>query len=126
MMKMIWAATCVVLLLFSPTAEAEYSDWSEREQSQYEMFGILQVIDTIQTNRLIRCQQQLVCGAVEQNPILGPTPSRKDLFALKIISNYVIYKLLDVSDDRSSPLKFLNGAMTLVVVNNGIIIYREF
>jgi hypothetical protein len=125
-MKMIWAATCVVLLLFSPTAESEYSDWSEREQSQYKMFGILQVIDTIQTNRLIRCQQQLVCGLVEGNPIIGPTPSRKDLFALKIIGNYVIYKLLDVSDDRSSSLKFLNGTTSLAVLHNEIVIYREF
>ena len=125
-MKRIWAATWIALILFATTAEAEYSDWSEKEKSQYEIFALLQVIDTAQTLSLIRCQQQVVCGAVEQNPILGPTPNRKDLFALKIIGNYAIYKLLDVSDNRSSPLKFLNGITSLVVLHNGIIIQTKF
>ena len=127
-MKRIWAAIWIGLILFATTAEAEYSDWSEKEKSQYETFVFLQAIDTAQTFKLIQCQrQQFVCGGVtERNPILGSTPSKKNLLALKIIGNYAIYKLLDISDNRLFKLKILNGAFSLVVIHNGIIIQTRF
>ena len=125
-MKRIWAAIWVGLILFATTAEAEYSDWSEKEKSQYETLVFLQVIDTAQTFSLIQCQRQPICGVAERNPILGLTPNKKDLLALKIIGNYAIYKLLDVSDNRSFKLRILNGVFSLVVVHNGILIQTRF
>lgn len=109
------------------SALAAYSDWSEKEQRQYKIFISLQTIDTAQTLRMVNCQKDPMCNLYERNPILGPRPSAEKVVAFKLLTNIVLYKLLDrPRTDRSRALKWMNGTSTIVVISNGIHFRREF
>ena len=106
---------------------ATYSDWSEKEQKQYRLFLALQVVDTVQTLRMVSCQKHTSCDLQELNPIMGTHPSANKLLAVKILGNVLLYKLLDRPNaHRSTTLKWMNGMGTIVVVNNGIHWRKEF
>ena len=109
------------------SAQAAYSDWSEKEQRQFQTFATLQIIDTAQTIRLINCQKHTSCNMVELNPLYRERPSLGRLLGLKLTANFLIYKALDrPTTNRSRALKWINGVTTITVVNNGIQIRREF
>ena len=122
-----------LLLILALTAgscdstRADYSDWSEKEQQQYRLFVSLQTIDTAQTLRMVNCQEDPMCNLYERNPILGSHPSAEKVVAFKLLSNIVLYKLLDSPrTDRSRALRWMNATSTIVVVSNGIHFRREF
>ena len=118
-----------MLLLASGPAAAEWEDWSDKNKAQYKTFLALQLIDTTQTWSAINCQKHTACTIEELNPILGSHPSKGELIALKIVGNYALYKLLDKRLDdngRKRNLRILNGALTVVVMNNGIHLVKQF
>ena len=120
-------APLAVLFFISPSfSEAAHKDWSEKEQQLFKTHLILQAIDTTQTWRMIECQKYTACNLIEKNPLLGNHPSKENLLALKIIGNYILYKLLDISPHRERSLKFLNGVGVVVVINNGLYYEKRF
>jgi hypothetical protein len=117
----------VIFTLGYSDANAEYKDWSEKEQRQYQTFISLQLIDTAQTLRMVNCQKHTSCDLRELNPIMGTHPSTEKVIAVKILGNVLLYKLLDRPNaHRSTTLKWMNGMGTIVVVNNGIHWRKEF
>ena len=120
----------ILFLSAAGSCDAAYEDWSDKNKTQYKTFLALQVIDTNQTWRAINCQKHTACSIEELNPILGSHPSKGELLALKLVGNYVVYKLLDSprSNDagREQSLRILNGVFTVVVMNNGIQLRKSF
>ena len=119
----------VALSFFPNEIQAEYKDWSDKSKAQYKTFITLQLIDTTQTWAAIDCQKHTACSLHEQNPILGSHPSKAELIALKLLGNYALYKVLDkrLDDDRRErSLRILNGTTTVVVMNNGIQLVKQF
>mgnify|MGYP006083457119 CR=1 FL=1 len=108
------------------SALAAYSDWSEKEQKQYQTFISLQLIDTAQTLQMVNCQKHASCNLYELNPFLGTHPSAEKVVVVKLIGNVVLYKLLDQMTDKSRFLRWGNGLGTIVVVSNGIQYQRQF
>ena len=102
-----------------------YTDWSKKEQKLYKYQLALQVTDTMQTVRLIQCQETGTCPLAEANPIYGSSPSMQRLIAIKLVGNLLLYRLL-TSDDthRERNLKLANGGYTIIVSNNHIIINK--
>jgi len=116
----------VILLSVAGSCNADYKDWSEKEKQQYKVYIALQVVDTAQTIHTINCQKSIRCPFYELNPILGSHPRKADLLALKVIGNFIIYKILDKSTKRSKSLRILNIVGTIVVTHNGIQLQRRF
>ncbi len=107
--------------------QAKPSDWSEKERQLWRSYLVMSTIDTVQTFNLIECQANRTCNAHEANPILGPTPSKGDVLALKIIGNSIIYTMLESAPaDREFALKLMNAMQAVVITNNGLYIYKRF
>ena len=107
--------------------QAKPSDWSEKERQLWRSYLVMSTIDTVQTFNLIECQANRTCNAHEANPILGPTPSKGDVLALKVIGNSIIYTMLDNAPaDREFALKLMNAMQAVVITNNGLYIYKRF
>ena len=114
------AGSCEIL-------QAKPSDWSEKERQLWRSYIVMSSIDTIQTFNLIECQANRTCNAHEANPILGPTPSKGDVLALKVIGNSIIYMMLDnAPKDRKFALNLMNAMQAVVITNNGLYIYKRF
>ena len=127
MIKYTPLAVLLVLFFIAPTfSEAAYKDWSKKEQQLFKTHLTLQAIDTTQTWKMIECQKYTACNLIEKNPLLGNHPRKGDLLVLKIIGNYILYKLLDISPHRERSLKFLNGVGVVVVINNGLYYEKRF
>ncbi len=119
----------VALSFFPNEIQADYKDWSDENKAQYKTFLTLQLIDTAETWTAINCQKHTLCSIKELNPILGSHPSKGELIALKLIGNYGLYKLIDKrldDDERKRSLRILNGVFTVVVMNNGIQLVKQF
>lgn len=102
-----------------------YNDWSEKEQKLYKYHITLQVVDTLQTSRAIKCQKESMCTLEELNPLYSSTPSMGRLIRTKMLANILLYHVLTRGGgDREGALKFANGLITVVVVNNQIQINR--
>ena len=111
------------------SCDAAYQDWSDENKERYKSFLTLQLIDTTQTWTAINCQKHTACSIKELNPILGSHPSKGELIALKLVGNYALYKVLDKrldDDGRKRNLRILNGVFTVVVMNNGIQLVKQF
>ena len=125
-----WLFTTILLISAAGSCEplqAKPSEWSEKERKLWHSYLALSTIDTLQTFQLVECQAARTCNAHEQNPIIGPRPSKGDVVALKLVGNAIIYKMLDNMDsDREFALKLMNGMQGVVVINNGLYIYKRF
>lgn len=126
-----WLFTIILLISAAGSCEplqAKPSEWSEKERQLWHTYLALSTIDTLQTFQLVECQARPVpCNAHEQNPIIGPKPSKGEVVALKLVGNAIIYKILDNnSNDREFALKIMTGMQGVVVLNNGLYIYKRF
>ena len=75
---------------------ADYVDWEKHDKRLYGSFMALQVMDTLQTRNMIRCQRNNTCLHLQEaNPLIGPYPSNKQLVVHKFMANVLIYDLLD-------------------------------
>lgn len=125
-----WLMTFIILLSAAGSCEplqAKPSEWSEKERQLWHSYLTLSTIDALQTFQLVECQAARTCNAHEQNPFIGPRPSKGEVVALKLVGNAIIYKMLDNNpNDREFALKLMNGLQGVVVLNNGIYIYKRF
>jgi len=119
----------ILFLSAAGSCDAAYKDWSDENKERYKTFLALQLIDTAETWTAINCQKHTACSIEELNPILGSHPSKSELIALKLVGNYALYKVLDKrldDDGRKRNLRILNGVFTVVVMNNGIQLVKQF
>lgn len=121
MIKLVFIVVLALSLGGCATSYTPYNDWSEKEQSMYKYHIALQAIDTLQTSRAIKCQKESMCTLEELNPLYSSTPSMGRLIRTKMLTNILLYHMLAKGDtDREGALKFANGLITVVVVNNQI------
>ena len=75
---------------------ADIVDWDKHDKRLYGTFMTLQVIDTLQTRNMIKCQRDFTCPYLKEgNPLIGPYPSNKQVFVHKFMANVLIYDMLD-------------------------------
>ena len=102
-------------------------DWEDDEKKLWRSYLTLSAIDTYQTFRMINCQKKPHCPLIEKNPILGETPHKMDVVAIKLVGNVIIYELLDnTPDDRLKALKWITSVQGLVITHNGIYYHKRF
>jgi len=102
-----------------------YNDWSKKEQQMYQYQLTLQVIDTIQTTRAIKCQETSMCRLLEANPIYGSSSSMQRLIGIKLIGNILLYHILALNDiHRERYLKIANYGYSIIVLHNQIMINK--
>ena len=117
----------ILLISAAGSCHAVPRDWDEQERKLYHSYIALSIIDTHQTFKMIQCQRRPHCPIVEKNPLIGETPTKGKVMAVKLVGNALIYKLLDRDDvDRKKALRWLNGVQGFVVVHNGIYWERKF
>jgi len=108
----------LLLLLCSMSLQAEWKDWTEKEQDLFKNFIALNLIDMHMTYTTLRDFD----AAVEANPVLGPDPSLEKLFLHKAVVTGSLYYLLDKDNKvRERDLKILNGVYMSVVLHNGYV-----
>jgi hypothetical protein len=116
-----------LLLLSSLSLQAEWKDWTEKEQDLFTDYIALNLIDIHMTNRNI----QDIDTVVEANPLLGNKPSLEKLILHKAIITGTSYILLDKTPQRyrEKDLKVMKGVLMVVVLHNGYVgfdIRKEF
>ena len=119
------------LVFLSGCAGAGYNDWTEKEQAKYKYFLGLQAVDTLQTYRGLKCtsDKPLTECLEEANPVYGKSPSLEKIVGVKLLSNLLIYSALRVESDvlsRETALSLMNIGITVVIINNQIVINRHF
>ena len=79
-------------------------------------------MDTLQTFNMIDCRNKGTCSNLyEQNPLLGKYPNKKEVLALKVGVNYMMYKYLDnlqYEEHRRISLAIAVGISILIVRTN--------
>ena len=123
--------TLLFLVFLSGCAGTGYKDWTEEEQTRYKYFLGLQAVDTLQTYKGLKCtsDKPLTECLEELNPVYGKNPSPQTLVGVKLLSNLLIYAALRVESDvlsRETTLNIMNIGITLVIINNQIVINRAF
>ena len=123
--------TVLFLVFLSGCAGTGYNDWTEKEQTKYKYFLGLQAVDTLQTYKGLKCtsDKPLTECLEEANPVYGKSPSLEKIVGVKLLSNLLIYAALtDESDliSRKTSLNLLNMGITVVIINNQIVINRHF
>ena len=121
----------LLAVLSSGCTTNTYSTWTEEEQTRYKYFLGLQAVDTIQTYNGLKCtSDKLLTECIEElNPVYGKNPSLERIIGVKLLSNLLIYAALtDESDliSRKNALNIMNTGITLVVINNQVVINRAF
>jgi hypothetical protein len=81
----------LLLLLCSISLQAEWKDWTEKEQDLFKDFIALNLIDM----HITYTNLQDFDAVVEANPILGPDPSLEKLFLHKAVTTGTLYYLLN-------------------------------
>jgi len=118
----------LALLLFFlvSCASIPYSQWTPKEKKLYRYQIALQVIDTAQTGRAIKCQKNNDrCTLGEANSIYGKRPSMEKLIGMKIGLNALFFVTLGKEKtDRVTTLKILNTTMTVVVGHNQLLLNK--
>ena len=117
----------IIVLLSTGCATNTYSTWTESEQNKYKYYLSMQLIDTAQTYKVIKCTPE--CGLMEANPLYGSKPSVGKLLLVKAATNALVYNVLgrDLSEkDRGRALNIMNTGTTLVVLHNQILISKSF
>ena len=124
-----WLLTFLLIVsVVSSNAVALPADaWEDNEKKLWRSYIALSALDTYQTFRMIDCQKKAHCPLIEKNPILGKTPHKMDVLALKVVGNVIIYELLDnTPDDRLKALKWITSVQGLVITHNGIYYHKRF
>ena len=121
----------LLVVLSSGCTTNTYSTWSESEQNKYKYFLSLQALDSLQTYKGLKCtsDKTLTECLEEQNPLYGKNPSLERIVGIKLLSNMLIYAALTNESDlmsRNNTLNIMNTGITLVVINNQIVINRAF
>ena len=119
------------LVFLSGCAGTGYNDWTEKEQAKYKYFLSLQAVDTLQTYEGLKCtsDKPLTECLEEANPVYGKSPSLEKIVGVKLLSNLLMYAALTNESDlisRETTLNLLNMGITVVVINNQIVINRHF
>jgi hypothetical protein len=119
------------LVFLSGCAGTGYNDWTEKEQAKYKYFLSLQAVDTLQTYEGLKCtsDKPLTDCLKEVNPLYGKSPSAERIVGLKLLSNLLIYAALRGESDvmsRETTLDIMNIGITVVIINNQIVINRTF
>ena len=120
------------LVFLSGCAGTGYNDWTEKEQAKYKYFLSLQAVDTLQTYEGLKCtsDKPLTDCLKEVNPLYGKSPSAERIVGLKLLSNLLIYAALrgesDVHVSEKQLLMIMNIGITVVIINNQIVINRRF
>jgi len=109
----------LLLLLSSLSLQAEWKDWTEKEQDLFKDFITLNLIDIHITHKTI----QDFPSVVEVNPLLGTDPSIEKLILHKAVVTAGLYYLLDKDSNtiRERDLKILNSVYMGVVIHNGYV-----
>ncbi len=123
--------TLFLLVFLTGCASTGYNDWTEKEQTKYKYFLGLQAVDTLQTYKGLKCtsDKPLTECLEEANPVYGKSPSLEKIVGVKLLSNLLIYAALTNESDlisRETTLNLLNMGITVVVINNQIVINRHF
>jgi hypothetical protein len=123
--------TLLFLVFLSGCAGTGYNDWTEKEQTKYKYFLGLQAVDTLQTYKGLKCTSDTPLSECleEANPLYGKSPSLERLVGVKLLSNLLIYGALRVESDvlsRETALNLMNIGITIVVINNQIVINKAF
>ena len=95
----------LLVVLSSGCTTNTYSTWSESEQNKYKYFISLQALDSLQTYKGLKCTSD------------------------KTLTDLLIYAALTNESDlmsRNNTLNIMNTGITLVVINNQIVINRAF
>jgi len=117
----------ILLPLLTLSLQAEWKDWTEKEQDLFKDFISLNLIDIHITHKNI----QDFSSVVEVNPLLGTDPSPEALLLHKAITTAGLYYILDKDSHtaRQRSLRIINGAYMGVVLHNGYVgfdIRKEF
>ena len=128
-MRSILSVTLLVFL--SSCAGTGYNDWTEKEQTKYKYFLGLQAVDTLQTYKGLKCTSDKPLSECleEANPVYGKSPLVEKIVGIKILSNLLIYAALRGESDvlsRETALNLMNIGITVVIINNQIVINRAF
>ena len=109
----------LLLLLCSMSLQAEWKDWTEKEQDLFIDYIALNLIDIHITHRHI----QDINTVVEVNPLLGNKPSLERLILHKAIITGASYIVLDKTPQRyrEKDLKVMKGILMGVVLHNGYV-----
>ena len=123
--------TLLLLVFLTGCASTGYNDWTEKEQTKYKYFLGLQAVDTLQTYKGLKCTSDMFLSECleESNPVYGKSPSPERIVGIKLLSNLLIYAALTNESDlmsRNNTLNIMNTGITLVVINNQIVINRAF
>ena len=121
----------LLAVLSSGCTTNTYSTWTEEEQTRYKYFLGLQAVDTIQTYNGLKCtSDKLLTECIEElNPVYGKNPSLERIVGTKLLANLLIYAALTNESDlisRKNALNIMNTGITLVVINNQVVINRAF
>jgi hypothetical protein len=123
--------TVLFLVFLSGCAGTGYNDWTEKEQTKYKYFLGLQAVDTLQTYKGLKCTSDKPLNECleEANPVYGKNPSPEKIVGVKLLSNLLIYAALRGESDvlsRETALNIMNIGITVVIINNQIVINRTF
>ena len=121
----------LLVVLSSGCTTNTYDTWTEQEQIKYKYFLGLQAVDTLQTYKGLKCTSDMFLSECleESNPVYGKSPSPERIVGIKLLSNLLIYAALTNESDlmsRNNTLNIMNTGITLVVINNQIVINRAF
>ena len=107
------------------SCEAVMEEWHETNERLFKTYVVLNIIDVGQTFNLIDCQRDIdLCpdhNYIETNTLVGTHPNKKSIVAVKALSTYATYYLLDtVASDRERflALSVINMMMMHTVMNN--------
>ena len=109
----------ILLPLLALSLQAEWKDWTEKEQDLFTDYIALNLIDIHITNLHI----QNFDTVVEVNPLIGDNPSLERLILHKAIVTGASYIILDKTPQRhrEKDLKIMNGVLMVVVLHNGYV-----
>ncbi len=120
----------LLVVLSSGCTTNTYDTWTEQEQIKYKYFLGLQAVDTLQTYKGLKCTSDMFPSECleESNPVYGKSPSPERIVGIKLLSNLLIYAALrgELDSRRESTLNIMNIGITLVIINNQIVINRHF
>ena len=111
----------LVLLLVSLNSNAgSWSDWTTEDKSLMKTYVVLNVIDVAQTHYIIKN------GGVEHNPLLGNSPSAKDILQHKLVGLGIIYLFTDIIEDNRREFLITINAVQLLVISNNLVVMLQF
>lgn len=99
---------------------AAYKDWHPVDKALFTTSIALDVVDVLQLKSIIHCQDTIPsCPYYEGNFVFGKRPEIEEVVFVKLLGNYIIYKLADKNPQyRTRGLIGVNAIRTSVVLSN--------